>query len=137
MSIVTIGSGGGSARTAGVDDGGRLLTQSEVGQVQSVVDPVVTRAEVMEASAGSALVGTSSAAAVAARSGRRWMELQNIGAFPIHILLANSGSATTDHRRLDPGEVFSPGNGACVDCAVQAIAAGGSARLTWVQLYVV
>lgn len=135
MSIVTIGSGGGSARTASVDDDARLLTQSEVGEVQRVVEPVVTRAETMSAAAGSAVVATSSGGAIAARSGRRWMQIQNIGNFAVHILLANSGSATTDHRRLSPGEVFSLDNGASWDGAVQAIAAGGASKLTWTELY--
>ncbi len=137
MSIVSVESGNGTGYSAQVNSAGKLLV--DVTEIQRIVEPVTTRPQIMpvETTTPTAQNG-SSTEVVSALTGRRWLEIQNLGDFPVHILLKNSTfTATAFHRRLDPGEVFSWRDGVAYEGAVQAIAVGGNSPLAVMQFFTV
>jgi len=135
MTVVAVESGRGDGYTATINSDGELL--ADVEEVQRIVEPVTTRPEVMyvTTSTPAVLSGTSSQV-VGTLTERRWLEIQNLGDFPVHILLADSpATASVANRRLDPGDVYSWRNGVSYDGAVQAIAIGGVSSLAIDQFY--
>jgi len=134
MATVTVQDGAGNGFTLLVDANGRA--QTEVNEVQQIVEPVTTRPEIMSVATSTPMAGTTSSEVVAQRTGRRWLEIQNLGDKNVHIRLAASGSAATaNHRRLLPGEVYRWRDGVAYEGAVQAIAIGGSSQLTVQEFY--
>jgi len=137
MTVVAVESGRGDGYTATINSDGELL--ADVEEVQRIVEPVTTRPEVMYVATSTPAVpsGTSSEV-VGSLTERRWLEIQNLGDFPVHILLADSpATASVANRRLDPGDVYSWRNGVSYDGAVQAIAIGGASSLAVDQFYTV
>ena len=135
MTVVSLETGNGEGYQALVNSDGRVL--SDVEEIQRVVEPVNTTPEEMSVatSAPTAQDGNSSEV-VAARSGRRWMEIQNLGAYPVHIVLASdSTSADSSNRMIAPSGVFSWANGVAYAGAVQAIAIGGDCDLAVMEFY--
>lgn len=134
MTVVSIETGSGEGFTAQVNAEGRML--SDVEEMQRIVEPVTTRPEIMNVATTTPSVTTSSSEVVASRTNRRWLEIQNLGDFAVHFVLASSATAaTTSHRRLNPGEVFSWRDGVAYQGAVQAIASGGPSQLAVMEFY--
>lgn len=140
MSVVAVETGTGEGFTARVSAEGRLLTDAgdiqSVEEVQRIVDPVTIRAEVVEVATSTPTATTSSSEVVSVRTGRRGLEIQNLGTHAVHIVLDGSSSATTANRRLDPGGVFTLPAGMTYEGAVRAIAVDASCALSVVEFYV-
>ena len=135
MATVSVETGSGEGYTAQVNSLGRVLV--DVDEIQRVVEPVTTRPEIMEVDSNSPTVSSAgSTEVVAERIGRRWLEIQNIGDFTVHILLDElPAQATSLNRRLDPGEVFSWRNGVSYEGPVQAIAISGNSQIAVMEFY--
>ena len=57
-----------------------------------MVEPVTTRPEIMSVATTTVSVATTSAERIAARTGRRWSEIQNADDFPVHIVFGTTST---------------------------------------------